>query len=118
LDITIKNSTFEVLGNTQAISIESAKNILLENNTITANKLTSEKTEIIILNDYWKRNEKHDILKAVIRGNTIKSNLAAIGISTVNAGVGAPSYTIENNILYGATLMLKKNDIAKNNVLK
>jgi hypothetical protein len=118
LDITIKNSTFEVLGNTQAISIESAKNVLLENNTITANKLTSEKTEIIKLNDYWKRNEKHDILKAVIRGNTIKSNLAAIGISTVNAGVGAPSYTIENNILYGATLMLKKNDIAKNNVLK
>ncbi|RCW42500.1 right-handed parallel beta-helix repeat-containing protein [Paenibacillus prosopidis] len=118
LDLTIKNSTFEVLGNTQAISIESAKNVLFENNTITANKLTSEKTEIIKLNDYWKRDEKHDILNAVIRGNTITSNIAAIGISTVYAGVGAPPYTIENNTLYKAKLALKKNDIVKNNVLK
>lgn len=118
LDLTVKNSTFEVLGNTQAISIESAKNVLFENNTITANKLTSEKTEIIKLNDFWKRDEKHDILKAVIRGNTITSNMAAIGISTIYAGIGAPPYTIENNMLFKAKLALKKNDIVKNNVLK
>lgn len=118
LDLTIKNSIFELLGNTQAISIQSAKNVLLENNTITANKLTSDKTEIIRINDSWKRNESHDVLKAAIRGNTITTNIAAIGIATLYAGTGAPAYTIENNTLYTAKLLLKENDTVKNNTLK
>lgn len=118
LDLTIKNSTFELLGNSQAISVQSAKNLLLENNTITAEKLTSDKTEIVRINDYWKRNDPHDVLKAVIRGNTIKTNLAAIGITTLYAGTGAPAYLIENNTLYTAKLVQKKNDILKNNSIK
>ncbi|CAM4246055.1 right-handed parallel beta-helix repeat-containing protein [Paenibacillus alkaliterrae] len=118
LDLTIKNSTFEVLGNTQAISIQAAKSVLLENNTINAGKLTNTSLELIRINDYWKRKEKHDILKAIIRGNTITSNNAAIGISTINAGIGAPPYTIENNTLHKAKLSLKSNDAVSNNTLK
>jgi hypothetical protein len=118
LDLTIKNSTFKLLGNTQAISVQAAKNLLVENNTITADKLTSDKTELIRINDNWKRNEAHDVLKAVIRGNTITTNIAAIGIATLYAGTGAPAYTIENNTLYTAKLLTKKNDVLKNNSLK
>lgn len=118
LDLTIKNSDFELLGNTQAISIQSAKSVLLENNTITANNLTSDKTELIRINDIWKRNEPHDVLKAVIRGNTITANISAIGIATLYAGTGAPAYTIENNTLYTAKLLQKKNDAVNNNILK
>lgn len=118
LDLTIKNSKFEVTGNSQAISIQSASNFLLENNVITANKLTSKETEIVKLNDFWKRKEKYDILKAVIRGNTITANIKAIGVSTVNAGVGAPSYRIEKNNFNNVTYALKPNDIASGNRLK
>lgn len=113
LDLTIKNSNFKLLGNTQAISVQAAKNLLLENNTITAAKLTSEKTELIRINDIWKRNEAHDVLKAVIRGNTITTNLSAIGIATLYAGTGAPAYIIENNTLYTAKLLNKKMTCSK-----
>ncbi|WP_165861132.1 right-handed parallel beta-helix repeat-containing protein [Paenibacillus paeoniae] len=115
LDLTVKNSTFNLLGNTQAISVQSAKNVLIENNTITGNALTSDKVELIKLNDYWKRNEKHDILAAAIRGNEIITNIPAIGISTTYAGTGAPSYTVENNKLTNALLALKDNDAVSQN---
>ncbi|MBD2872277.1 right-handed parallel beta-helix repeat-containing protein [Paenibacillus arenilitoris] len=118
LDLTVRDSTFELLGNTQAISVQAARSVVLENNTITAVKLTNAATELIKLNDVWKKKEKNDILKAVIRGNTITANIAAVGISTVNAGVGAPAFTVENNTLVKAKLALKGNDIAKNNTAK
>ncbi|MCR2804844.1 right-handed parallel beta-helix repeat-containing protein [Paenibacillus soyae] len=118
LELTVKNSSFEILGNASAISVQAAKDVLLENNTIVASQLTNEKTELIRLNDYWKRDEKNDIMKAVIRGNTITANLAAIGISTIHAGKGAPPYTVEDNTLVKAKLALKSNDAQKNNVLK
>ncbi|MDG0791792.1 right-handed parallel beta-helix repeat-containing protein [Cohnella ginsengisoli] len=63
LDLTIRNSTFELLGNTQAVSVQAAKSVVLENNTITAEHLSSMKVELIKINDYWKRNEKHDVKK-------------------------------------------------------
>lgn len=116
LDLTVKNSTFNLLGNTQAISVQSANNVLIENNTIIGNSLTSDTVELIKLNDYWKRNEKFDILNVAIRDNAITSNLPAIGISTVHAGLEAPSYTIENNTLTNAKLALKDNDVASQNV--
>ncbi|MDQ6418529.1 right-handed parallel beta-helix repeat-containing protein [Paenibacillus sp. LHD-117] len=118
LDLTVKNSTFELLGDTTAISVQAAANVLLENNKITAGRLTKENVELVKLNDYWKRTEKHDILKAVIQGNSIQSNLPAIGISTAYAGTGAPSYTIKNNILEKAVLALKANDLTEGNELK
>lgn len=117
LDLTIRDSEFRSLGNGTPISIQSAANVLLENNTIVADRLTKEKVELIKLNDYWKRTEKHDILKAVIKDNAITSNIAAIGISTTNAGVGAPAYAITGNKLEQAILALKTNDQASGNEL-
>jgi len=118
LNLQIMNSTFEVLGNAQAINVQAASNLLIETNTIKAMALTSTSTELIKLNDYWKRNERFNILKAVIRNNTIRTNLKAVGISTAYAGIKAPPYTIEKNTLYNATLALKSNDIASGNILK
>lgn len=118
LDLTIKNSTFESLGNSSLISVQAAANVRLENNTIDASRLTKEKVELVKINDYWKRDEKHDILKAVIQGNTIRSNVAAVGISTMYAGTGAPAYQIVNNTLENAALALKDNDVAEDNEQK
>lgn len=115
LDLTIKNSVFKVRGNSQAINVQAAANVTLENNSITADKLTSTSMELIKLNDYWKRGDPFDILKASVVGNRVDSNIAAVGISTVNAGVGAPAYTIKNNSLHAAILSLKSNDKASGN---
>jgi len=117
LELTIRNSSFELLGNTQAISVQAAKKLTLLNNTITANFLTSNKTEMIKLNELGRRDEKYDIRQALIKGNTIKTNIAAVGISTLYAGKGAPPYTIEDNTLYKATLALKANDRIGNNTM-
>jgi hypothetical protein len=114
-DVTIKNSTFDVLGNTHAVSVQSAKRFVFEKNTVRANQLTSPTVEIIKINDQNKRNEPYDVYAVTISGNTITSNLAAPGISTVNAGTGAPSYLITNNVLTKAKLALKANDVNTNN---
>jgi hypothetical protein len=118
LDLTIRGSEFTSLGNGTPISVQAAANVLLENNTIVADRLTRENVELIKLNDYWKRTEKHDILKAAIKGNTITSNMEAIGISTINAGVGAPAYSVADNKLQQAVLALKDNDQASGNELQ
>lgn len=118
LDLTVKNSSFKLLGNAQAVTVQSAQNVLIENNTIEAGKLTSDKTEIIRLNEQGKLKEPNDILNAVIKRNIITTNLSAIGISTVNAGAGAPPYTVEFNTLIRAKLALKANDINRENTLK
>ncbi|GKU78207.1 right-handed parallel beta-helix repeat-containing protein [Paenibacillus sp. L3-i20] len=118
LNLSIKNSSFELLGNTRAVSVATAANFVFENNTIVANKITDDKLELVRINDYWKRNEPHDIFKVSIKGNTITSNLKAIGISTIYAGKNAPSYVVEDNTLVNAKLALKDNDTKKNNVEK
>lgn len=118
LDLTIKNSIFEVLGNTHAIGINSVANVLLEDNTIVAEKLTDENTIMIRLNEKGKSKEKNDIVKAIIRRNEITTNLAVIGISTINAGFGAPAYSVHDNLLVKAKLALKENDDTSNNSLK
>lgn len=117
VELTVKNSSFELLGNSLAVSVQSAKNFLLQNNKITAEHLTSQAVELVKVNDYWKRNDPYDVKSVIIRGNTINTNLAAIGISTVYAGKGAPSYTVEKNTLNKAKLSLKTNDKASHNVL-
>ncbi|MFC3884800.1 right-handed parallel beta-helix repeat-containing protein [Bacillus songklensis] len=114
-DVTVKNSTFNILGNAPALSVQSAKKAMIENNTINANHLTNADTEIIKINDYWQRTNPYDVLDAVIKGNTLTSNMIAKGISTIYAGIGAPGYTIENNILYNAKLHLRKTDRNINN---
>ncbi|WP_168121698.1 right-handed parallel beta-helix repeat-containing protein [Paenibacillus sp. HB172176] len=115
LQLTIMNSSFELGGDSSAISIQSAKKARIENNDIKANALAFEKTEIIRINDYWKREEAADVLNAVIRGNRISTNIAAIGISTLYAGAGAPAYDVSLNQLTKARYALKDNDTDEGN---
>lgn len=117
LDLTVRNSTFNVLGDASAISIQKAKNVVLENNTIQAMKMVRTTLELIKINDYWKRNDPYDVLNVTINNNTITSNIAAVGISTIYAGTGAPSYLIQNNTLNKAVLALKANDSQSLNIL-
>ncbi|AKG33392.1 right-handed parallel beta-helix repeat-containing protein [Paenibacillus durus] len=119
LNLTVKNSTFELPGGSaQAVSIQAARSAVVENNVVNANNLASSSAELIKINDYWKRNDPYDVLSAVIRKNKITTNLPAKGISTEYAGVGAPPYTIEGNILVKAKLSLKANDRFNNNILQ
>ncbi|MDT3428816.1 hypothetical protein J2Z22_004410 [Paenibacillus forsythiae] len=118
LNLAVKNSTFELPGSAQAVSIQAARNVLLENNAVNAHNLSSSSMELIKINDYWKRSEPYRVQSAVIRKNRITSNLPAKGISTEYSGLGAPPYTIEDNILVKAKLSLKANDRFHNNILQ
>jgi hypothetical protein len=118
LDLTINDSSFELQGNSSAVSVQSAKSFKLLNSKITAEHLTSPAVEIVKVNDYWMRNSLYDVKNVNISGNTISTNLSAIGISTVYAGKGAPSYIVENNTLSKARLLLKSNDKAGKNIVK
>ncbi|WP_379137797.1 right-handed parallel beta-helix repeat-containing protein [Paenibacillus sp. sgz500958] len=117
LNLTVRNSTFTILGDSTAISVQKAKSVLLENNTISALNMKRTDLPLIAINDYWKRSEAADVMSATISGNTINSNIAAIGISTIYAGTGAPAYTITNNKLVKAKLALKTNDVSSGNTL-
>ncbi|MFD0961017.1 right-handed parallel beta-helix repeat-containing protein [Paenibacillus chungangensis] len=113
LDLTIKHSTFRLSGNTSAITIDAAKQLSLLNNTIVAPSLTSNKVELIRLNNYWHREEPHDILQATITGNTLETNIDAVGISTLYAGTGAPPYVVKDNELGIARLQVKATDVTE-----
>ncbi|MDR6878650.1 right-handed parallel beta-helix repeat-containing protein [Bacillus sp. 3255] len=115
LDLMVSNSTFRTTGNSAAISVDSANKVNIENNVIVAEGITSDKTEIIKMNDYWQRDKPYDILSATIKGNTITSNTQAIGISTIYSGIGAPAFNISNNTLNMVKYELKANDINANN---
>ncbi|BFH17572.1 right-handed parallel beta-helix repeat-containing protein [Paenibacillus melissococcoides] len=115
LDLSIKNSIFEVQGNAPAIRVQAVKKFVFENNLVNAFYLDNTDIELIKINDYSKRQLKAPVRSAAIRGNTIRSNRPAAGISTINAGIGAPVYTVENNTLHTAKLALKPNDKSRNN---
>jgi hypothetical protein len=109
-DVTIRNSVVELTGDSHGINVGAAKSFVFENNTVKANQLTRPEVELVKINDYWQRNDPADVLRAVIQNNVIESNIAARGISTIYAGVGAPPYVVKNNTLYNAKLFLKEND--------
>ena len=116
-DVTVKGSTFNMLGNSTAISIQAAKSVSIENNIINALTQTANNIELIKFNSYWTKDTPFDILSAVVRGNTIISNLQSFGITTQYAGKDAPSYVIANNSLAKAKLVTKPNDTLSNNTL-
>ncbi|MDG0872795.1 hypothetical protein L5D93_09945 [Paenibacillus thiaminolyticus] len=115
LDLSIKNSIFEVQGTAPAIRVQAVKKFVFENNLVNAFFLDNSDIELIKINDYSKRQLKATVRSAAIRGNTIRSNMPAAGISTINAGIGAPVYTVEDNTLHTAKLALKPNDKSQNN---
>lgn len=116
-DVTIRNSQFEVLGDSQPVSVQTADRFVFENNVVKAMNMQRKTLELVRINDYWDRGKPYDVLAARIEGNVINANIAVIGIQTAYAGTGAPPYTIRNNTLNKAVLSLKANDIASGNIV-
>lgn len=117
-ELTVRNSSFTALGDSHALSIQKAKKVVIDHNTIEAMSLTRA-MEIIRINDYWQRSNPYDVLEAVINGNTISTNRAdALAIVTIYAGTGAPAYTVTNNTVNTGKLSLKSNDIVSGNVVQ
>ena len=111
----VRNSRFDILGSNEAIYVGAVKKVQIENNTITANAMIANWRGIIKINDYGQSQNQTKVPEALIRGNTITSNIPAKGISTKDAGLGAEPYRIENNSLYKAKLELREEDIVSNN---
>lgn len=95
-----------------AIYAQAARSLTLTDNDIRAEGLVSSHVAMIKINEYGAAGEPGDIQKAVIRGNRITTNLAAWAISTVDAGLDAPAYTIRDNVLTEARLELRPEDLA------
>jgi hypothetical protein len=113
--LKIENSNFEILqsnGGATSLNVQGAKKFILLNNNLQAGKLTNS-SSIIKLGTSNQSPTK--IFDVTIKGNTIRTNIVTIGIDTLNAGLNAPSYTIEDNKLYNAKLKLKANDRNVNN---
>lgn len=116
-DVTIRNSQFEVLGDSQPVSVQTADRFVFENNVVQAMNMQRKTLELVRINDYWDRGKPYDVLASRIEGNVINANIAVIGIQTAYAGIGAPPYTIRNNTLNKAVLSLKANDIISGNIV-
>jgi hypothetical protein len=117
--VSLSNSSFEVQASTgyrmAVIEIHNAKEITVENNTFdTKNNIRSNFGVIKIVKSAGV-NTLGQVQKATIKNNTIYSNIAIPGISTIDGGNNAPPYRIENNVLYKAFMQLKGNDININN---
>jgi hypothetical protein len=95
-----------------AIYAHAARSLILTDNDIRAEGLVSSNVAMIKINEYGAYAEPGDIQKAVIRGNRITTNLAAWAISTVDAGLDAPAYTVSDNMLTEAQLELRPEDRA------
>lgn len=118
-NVSVSDSTFEVQDSTGSgialIEIQSAKEASIKNNTIDARNNTATNFGLIKIGKLGGAKAPTQVLKATIKGNTMYSNSSVPGISTLDGGNNAPSYQIENNILYNAILKLKVNDININN---
>ncbi|MBP1967032.1 right-handed parallel beta-helix repeat-containing protein [Paenibacillus aceris] len=120
-DVTIENSTITLLENSEdfqyLIYVLRAKRVSILNNVINASFLTKSSiyAPLIEINTYYGSTQPFTVEALSINGNTIYSNLPATGIRTIAAGIGAPSYFIENNTLINSKLELKENDVNQNN---
>lgn len=107
--VSLKNSTINVLGdNSNGISIQAGKKVLIENNTIQTGLFPYKHLAVIKVGDYWKKDAPTKVLHLTIKGNTlISKDKEAVGISTIHAGKNAPPYQIEDNNLNNLKLELK-----------
>ncbi|MCR8635373.1 right-handed parallel beta-helix repeat-containing protein [Paenibacillus radicis (ex Xue et al. 2023)] len=117
-DVLVSNSTFDMVEKRFALKAVNAKRIQFENNTVTSNKLENASDYLIMIGDYWTRADKSAVQEAIIKSNTITTNVPSEGISTIYSGIGAPAYTIEDNVLVNAKLKIRESDISNNNVEK
>lgn len=115
--VLLKNSAITVLGdNSSGVSIQAGKYVVIENNEIRTGAIPKNHLALIKVGDYWKKEQSTNVTNLTIKGNTLKSKgKDAIGISTIHAGVDAPSYYIGKNTLFYMELNLMPKDFSGNN---
>jgi hypothetical protein len=115
--VLLKNSAITVLGdNSSGVSIQAGKYVVIENNKIRTGEIPKNHLAVIKVGDYWKKEHRTNVTNLTIKGNSLKSkDKEAIGISTIHAGVDAPSYYIGNNTLLDMELNLMPKDFNENN---
>jgi LysM repeat protein len=118
-ELTVKNSDFTFDGdlNNPAVYMPEGKNVTVLNNTFTALHLTGTYHPIVKFGQYAWTTHDAKVFGGTVSGNTIytNSNVQEKGIHTTEAGIGAPKFTINDNILYNAKLMLKSDDLVSGN---
>jgi len=118
--VTVSGSTFEHGGAGNVVYVSAAASFKLLDSTIRAERLPAYAVTraLVKVNDYGAANLPTDVGSATVEGNTIVANLEAKGISTVDAGIGAPPYLVRANVLVKARLQLRAIDINVNNTEK
>jgi len=116
-EATLKDSSFiyDKDMNAPAVYAPAAKNIQVLHNQFTAKNLTNAGSYIVKIGQYSWTNRPAKVFGASVKENNIETNLAVKGIDTKEAGIGAPSYIIQNNNLYNAKLSLMEKDTVNNN---
>lgn len=118
VDVTVKNTAIGITGTWgDAFYVESAKRLFLSGNTITASNLLYP-VNIIKLFKNGVTVDPASVGEAEIIGNTITTNNASKGIVTNDGGAGAPPFAVKHNVLKGAKLDLKANDITEGNIVE
>lgn len=120
-EAAFQNSTFESDESIdyQIILALEAKNLSVLDSTFNYGfKGRDEGHTVIQLGRDASEHNDTKVFGATLKGNTIVTKVPINGIDTINGGVGAPPYKIENNILYNAKLNLTANDINRKNKLK
>ncbi|MCL6458106.1 MAG: right-handed parallel beta-helix repeat-containing protein [Gorillibacterium sp.] len=116
-EVSVRDSKLEITApigyGKAAIYVQAAKKITLVNNDITAKQLKDTNVAMIKINEYGAYNKAYDVKAVLIQGNRISTNLLVKGISTIDAGIGAPAYKISENILVNAVLELREKDLIK-----
>jgi hypothetical protein len=120
-EVILQNCTFDIDADIgygkAALYIRAAKSVEADNNVINANQITATNVALIKVNEYGAGTRPFDVASVVLLGNSVHANIAASGISTVEAGTGAPGYIVANNLLTNCTLNLKANDWNVNNLV-
>jgi hypothetical protein len=117
-DVSFNNSRFSLtqdVGYAAAIYVQGAKQVSFRNSSFTAMNLTRNNTPYIKIGSIGGGTKPTQVLSATLQNNTISTNKPLIGIDTTDAGIGAPPYTITNNILHVAVLHVRATDIASGN---
>ncbi|MFD2613939.1 right-handed parallel beta-helix repeat-containing protein [Paenibacillus gansuensis] len=116
-DVMVTDSQFTInkaIGyGAAAVYVQAANRFEITGSQITAEKLIEPNVAMIKINNYGAADQASDVGGAVIAGNSIKTNLRAMAISTVDAGVGAPKFDIRGNELRRAVLDLREVDEAQ-----
>lgn len=108
--VTMNDSTFKLHGTNVGINISAAQEVIFTNNSIEISGISNPKRRIVSVDG--------PLQDFQFTGNTVSSDVQAIGLSTVQAGADAPAYVITGNVFENLTLELRPNDIQSHNQMK